>query len=621
MVVLRRLRPSSLRLEVLSLILLVGVPVAALALYSSIDRRSADEDNARENAIRIAQAYENYVGSQVTGTKNVLLPFGALLNALLAPIKSLDEIAPEACAAFFAPMTTAESSELFGLVYPDGRFLCADTDLPEGATLADRPYLADVAASVFPVTVGVDRSPQTGNFVLPVFQPVRNAEGTHVASLVVFVSLAALTPSDLIDTLPEGSFATVTDAEGRIVARYPDPGGDLIGRPPSGSGNMARMVALGTGSLNSTSAEGVPSVLGFVPFSALGGDALVIVGINRNEVLSAALADLWRNSFGFLLFTGLAVAIAWVGSERLIIRPLRHAQQTALRFGEGDTSARVAPDYAHGEIGDLGRSIDTMADAVVERTREIEELNAHLEERVEERTAALQAANQELEAFSYSVSHDLRAPLRAIDGFLQMALGKLGDDIPPDALQHLRRVEAGSHRMGTLIDDLLQFSRVGRQQVMPRVFSMDDAVTECLDDVVAPDDRARVQFEIEPLGSVTADRVLIRRVLDNLVGNAVKFSRASDPSKITIGTTKDPEGHRAFFIRDNGVGFDQAYADKMFGMFQRLHLQEEFEGTGVGLAIVQRVIHKHGGAIWAESAVGEGATFYFTVGEAVSDDE
>ena len=240
-------------------------------------------------------------------------------------------------------------------------------------------------------------------------------------------------------------------------------------------------------------------------------------------------------------------------------------------------------------------------------------LNEELEQRVVERTAQMQAANEELEAFSYSVSHDLRAPLRHIMGFVQLLQIDAGPALSEKSLRHLATISQSAKHMGNLIDDLLSFSRVGRAELQKTEVNFDELVRETLGDFQAETKNRNIVWNIHPLPPMWVDRVLLRMVLVNLISNAVKFTGARAEAKIEIGCAPDGNGETVIFIRDNGAGFDPRYTDKLFGVFQRLHSQSEFEGTGVGLANVQRTIHRHGGRTWAEGVVDGGATFYFSI--------
>lgn len=310
-----------------------------------------------------------------------------------------------------------------------------------------------------------------------------------------------------------------------------------------------------------------------------------------------------------LLFVVVLVA-GWLAAfqlSRSFTRPILDMARAAERIRAGELAVHVQVRSSD-EIGRLSESFNRMS-------AELERSYQTLEHRVQERTAELQAVNAELSSFSHSVAHDLRAPLRAISGYADILVEEKASQLDPEAREMIARMRHNATRLGRLIDDLMTFSGIGRRELHIERVDPRSLVRDVLDDL-APDMRGRhVDVDVHELPLCLADDSLVSLVFSNLLSNAVKYTRPRQIARVVVGC-ESRNGEDVFFVRDNGVGFDMRYAADLFGLFQRLHGKNEFEGTGMGLAIARRVVERHGGRIWAEAELDKGATFYFTLMEA-----
>jgi signal transduction histidine kinase len=322
-----------------------------------------------------------------------------------------------------------------------------------------------------------------------------------------------------------------------------------------------------------------PTLIGFVPVGDSTSTVVVVF------ILVISVSGLFLDRFGHTLSTTLSEALA---REREL-----EQSRAALELRTSELER---------EIGER-----TKAETALRR------LNDELEVRVAARTAALEAANKELEAFSYSVSHDLRAPLRVIDGFARILREDYTASLPDEAQQYFGYIRENAQRMNSLIDDLLAFSHLSRQPLTKGSVDVAELVCQCLHELESEQAGRQLAIHVGKLPACAGDRSLLKQVWFNLLSNALKYTRKRDVAEITVGSQRQGDD-TVYFVQDNGAGFDMRYSNKLFGVFQRLHRAEEYEGTGVGLANVQRIVLRHGGRIWAEAAVNQGATFYFTLG-------
>ncbi|HEY3367569.1 MAG TPA: ATP-binding protein [Symbiobacteriaceae bacterium] len=343
---------------------------------------------------------------------------------------------------------------------------------------------------------------------------------------------------------------------------------------------------------------------GYAGRIAASGKMLVIDEVSKSDITSPCLADPVSSVMG----APLVVENRVIGVVQVGLLAVHHFTPDDARLFQL-VADRIALAIDHARLYEA----EVAARREVEEQRaEVQRLNAGLEQRVAERTTELTAANQELEAFAYSVSHDLRGPLRTVNGFSLAILEDYGDRLDADGQDYLKRIIAGTERMSSLIDSMLRLSRVSRSELVPSRVDLTAMARDVFADLERQQPERCVRLEVEDGLAASADERLLRIAMENLLGNAWKFTARSPDPLVAVGAIRSGEA-TAFFVRDNGAGFNMAYAGKLFSPFQRLHTNGEFEGNGIGLAIVHRIITRHGGRIWAESTVGSGATFLFTL--------
>jgi signal transduction histidine kinase len=412
---------------------------------------------------------------------------------------------------------------------------------------------------------------------------------------------------------PPSSAVVLTDTTWKVRFRYPEPLKYI--------GTMLPDVLT---KVMTTSDEGVAEGVGlpgdkrlfaFARLSPPWQELYVAIGLPRAWAVDKVDRDLRRNLIWLGLVALLAMVAAWFGADLFIVRPVRKLRGATERLATGDLTVRSGPDYQVGELGLLAHAFDQMADALQGREAELNRVVEELKQRVhelDERSAQLEAANKELGNFTYSVSHDLRAPLRSIGGFARVLLEDYVDRLDEDGKRYLKIIHQDARRMGQLIDDLPALARLGRKEMSLVRIDMAELAKAVFEELKAPYQARKLEIEIQPLPEALCDRVMMRQVMTNLLLNAIKFTQDRDPTLIQVSGWSEGK-ENIYCIKDNGIGFDMKYVNKLFEVFQRLHPEEEYGGTGVGLAIVKRIIDRHGGRVWAEGKVNEGAAFCFAI--------
>jgi signal transduction histidine kinase len=598
----------SIRARLLLLILFATFVPALVAGFHFLERRESEIVDAERRLVAEAGRVAQELSDTVRGT--------AQLHYGLSRAKDFDVPDKAACSAFLADVLK-EHPQYTGIltIEPNGDLFCDSLRTGRTLNLTDRRYFREVLGSKNPLAVEPVFGRLTGIAVLQIAYAVRRD-----AAEPRFVLLASLNLEKYMQlrskTLPfRSAVIALMDDAGTILSWNPD-GEKLRGssvadsplhrfaRQKQGGGHVQRDIEVG-----GVSRIWAVSTLPEFPDAGL----RILVGVSESDLLAAANKNLTLALATLAVVLLLVFMGAWALAELGVRRQIARIGAAVARFSGGDFSVRIGTPRPSGEIGGLMAALDHAFELMQAQRDATEQLNAELERRVTERTAQLEEINKELEAFSYSVSHDLRMPLRHINGYIDLLVKESGGALSQEAQRYLEVVTGASRKMGQLIDDLLSFSRMGRAEMNERSVDLDALVQHVILSLEADTRGRNIAWTISPLPAVKGDSSMLQQAFANLLGNAVKYTRQRDPAQIEIGCSGEQEGQVILFVRDNGVGFEMKYADKLFGVFQRLHRADQFEGTGIGLANVRRIIARHGGRIWAEAAQDRGATFYFTL--------
>ncbi|MCL4503224.1 MAG: ATP-binding protein [Deltaproteobacteria bacterium] len=590
---------ASLRSRAIFLVLLTVLPLFALILLSYL--------NERKQAIREVQRDELVAARNLATIQETLINNTRQLLTTLTQTPQVQQRDRAACNLLFAEVlkqcpyyAALAAADLNGWVFAGA------PEIKEPVNFADRHFFM-IAVQTQALCVGEPVLGRISNkYSINLSCPILDARGRVNGILTAGLDLEWLGGLLAKSDFPPGTAMGLIDNTGKVLFRYPEPL-EYIGRmlPP----HLIKVMAVNDEGV--AEGEGLPGDKRLFAFARLPSPwqgLRVAIGLPRDWAFDRANRDLRRNLIWLAVVALVTMAAARFGANFFILQPVDKLLKVTRRLTHGDLAARSGGPYQPGELGQLSQAFDQMADSLQERDADLKKTAAVLQERVQD----LAASNKELENFTYSVAHDLRAPLRAIGGFARVLLEDYADKLDAGGQRYLNIIEGEARKMGRLIDDLLDLARLGRKEMRIARLDMSALVQETLNELQAAHPERDSQIEIQSLPAAWGDRAMLRQVFENLLLNAIKFTKDRETALIQVSGWSEEE-NKVFCVRDNGVGFDMKYVDKLFGVFERLHPDQDFEGTGVGLAMAWRIIERHGGRMWAEGRPGEGAAFYFTL--------
>ncbi|WP_022851175.1 ATP-binding protein [Limisalsivibrio acetivorans] len=582
---------SGIRIRLLALVLFAVVPAFAVLLFTAMSEVRYEVDRALEEAHRLAMFASEHNNGAVNGTRHLLIG--------LSRLPQITDKREQECSDLFSGLLDVYS-RYENIIYVDnsGRIVCSGRPITISRIPTNTEWFTQ-AASADGFYFGTYKlGLVTGATEFTLAYPVTGRSGELNGILAASFNLSWFNRIAAESQLPEGATMTVVDSDGKILARHPDAEG-LIGKG-IGQSAMDKLKNERDGMFTAIGLNGVERLFGFTTLSSLKTNVRLLVGIPKESAYSAVDKVFFYITV-WVAFSVLLLISAWIGGGMFVMRRINALVKATKKISEGDLTARTGLKYGMGELGQLARAFDTMAESLQQR-----------EEELGERTDELERSNEELEQFAYIASHDLQEPLRMIASYTQLLKKRYSDKLDEDAIEFIDYAVDGANRMQVLINDLLKYSRVGTKGEEFTHVNMNDVLDMVKANLKAPIEETGAVVEHGKLPTIMADSSQMVQLFQNLIGNAIKFRKEGETPKIEIFTEKKGKFFR-FGVKDNGIGIEEKYLERIFVIFQRLHTRDEFPGTGIGLAICKKIVERHGGEITVESISGEGSTFLFTL--------
>jgi signal transduction histidine kinase len=586
------------------MVLIFTAPLVGALAWFALDAFQAEEQAAHASLRSLAALAAEDLRSGAEG--------GVQLLSGLAHAPELRSKDVPTCSALLNRMYK-EFPQYTGILTfdPEGNLRCDALGTMKPQNFSNRAYFKAAQASGKTVIGDAIFGRLTGKAVLPILHPFRDKDGKLEGYLYASYNLQSFA-EDLHRTLHPTAVFTVWGTDATLMARYPD-APDHKGKPVKGP--IVDLLKTGgkEGIGELTDIDGVNRVFSVTkPISVRGSTTWITVSMAKEEVAALAHSSTRTLIYGVGAGILFAVIATVLFADFVIRRPANRLLSMARTLAKGDLSARIGSPYPAGEMGELMRAADRIAEHAETEHHELQTLNTRLDQRVTERTAELQAANHELEAFCYSVSHDLRSPLRHMQGFADILASDHAAILNEEGKHCVDRIHSATDRMGALIDGLLHLSRITRADINREDVDVSALCNRLFGEFERIDPDRVVDWQVQAGMVVRGDTNLLDILLQNLLSNAWKFTAKTSNARIEV--TCERQGDEMICcVKDNGAGFDPAYIEKLFKPFQRLHMTHEFPGTGIGLATVQRIIARLGGRAWIEGRENEGASAYFSL--------
>ncbi|MGE4496988.1 MAG: ATP-binding protein [Deferribacterales bacterium] len=582
---------SGLRGRLLLLVLFAVIPALCVLLFTAFSEIRYEMDRALKDAHRFARYAAEHNNSAMNGTKHLLLG--------LSRIPQIRDMDGSACDKIFTDLIDIYPSyENLLLVNGSGSIVCSGRPLTITRIPTNTEWFTKAVSEGSFYFGSYRLGLVTGATEFSLSYPVES-DGVVKGVLSATFNLSWFRSIAAGSQLPEGTTLTVLDSSGKIMAMYPD-AGDWIGRSIGRSKAVEMMQSSNDGMFRAVGLDGEKRLFGFTTMTGQGTNLRLMVGIPEKLAMEPVKKVFFYIGV-WIVFSTIVLITAWVAGSLFALNKINRLANVTKELSAGDLTVRTGIRYGRGELGQLAKAFDSMAEALQERDRELAE-----------RTSELERSNEELEQFAYIASHDLQEPLRMISSYTQLLAKRYKDKLDGDAAEFINYAVDGANRMQVLINDLLSYSRVGTKGGEFTHVDLNgvlDAVKANLKGVI---EESGAVIKYSKLPTIWADNSQMIQLFQNLIGNAVKFSREGVKPEIEITSKKEGNLFR-FMVKDNGIGIDKKYLDRIFVIFQRLHTKEEFPGTGIGLAICKKIVERHGGEISVESAEGKGSDFIFTL--------